>query len=259
MDLKATIYEKGDGIGVITINRPKAFNALNSDVLDDIYTIINSIEFDDEVRCVIITGGPKAFAAGADIGFMAKANLLEIDQYILKFQRAYDSITNLTKPVIAAVGGMALGGGCELALACDIRIAVEGSKLGVPETNLGLIPGAGGTQRLARVVGIGWAKHMAMTGDPVDADTAFRIGLITQVVKPEELMDAAKKLARKLAAKAPITNKVVKQCLNTSISTDLNAGMAFERRSFNFVISTEDAKEGLNAFIEKRKPDFKGR
>lgn len=259
MELKATIFEKENGIGIITINRPKVFNAIDTVILDEIYYLMQQIEFDDEVKSLIITGGTKAFAAGADIAYMANASLVECEEYTNKFRRAYNSIFESKKPVIAAIAGLALGGGCELTLACDIRIAAEGTKMGLPETNLGLIPGAGGTQRLSRVVGLGWAKQMIMTGDPIDADTALNIGLVTKVVKTEDLMNEALKLALKLAAKAPITNKVVKQCLNASVSTDLNGGLLFEQKCFNFIFGTEDAKEGLVAFMDKRKPDFKGR
>ncbi|HHV76369.1 MAG TPA: enoyl-CoA hydratase/isomerase family protein [Syntrophothermus lipocalidus] len=259
MELKTMLYEKESGIGIITFNRPKVLNAISPDTLDELIYLMSEIESDDEVKCVIITGGSRAFAAGADIAYMAKVDPVECERVMAKFHQAFNSVADLSKPVIAAIAGLAFGGGCELALACDIRIAAEGTKLGFPEVNLGIFPAAGGTQRLTRLVGIGWAKDMIMTGDPIDAETAFKIGLVTRVVKPEDLMDEAKKLAMKLAAKAPITTRVAKQCLNNSISTDLSSGLAFEQKAVAFLFSTEDAKEGLNAFIEKRKANFKGR
>lgn len=258
MEFKTLLYEKEGGIGIITFNRPQVMNALNGQTLTELSFLLDSIRTDEQVKCVIVTGGPKVFAAGGDIAYMAKINPLECEKFITQVHLAMHKIAGLEQPVIAAMAGLALGGGCEVALACDIRIAAEGTQIGLPEINLGLFPAGGGTQRLTRVVGIGWAKDMILTGDPVNTDTALKIGLITRVVPADKLMDEARKLAAKLAAKAPISLRVTKQCLNNSLTTDLAAGLLFEQKSFAFLAATEDQKEGLQAFLEKRSPVFKG-
>lgn len=258
MELQTILYEKESGVATITFNRPEVFNAINLDTFDELAYLADQIEQDDSVKCVIITGGPKSFAAGADISMISRLKPHEGEKFVVKVHNVVDKLANLNKPVIAAIAGLALGGGCEIALACDIRIAAEGSKIGLPESNIGIFPGAGGTQRLLRVVGIGWAKEMILTGDPVNIDTALRIGLVTRVVPADKLMDEAKKLANKLAAKAPITARATKQCLNVGMSTDLASGLLFERKAFAQIMYTEDSREGTRAFLEKRKPDFKG-
>jgi enoyl-CoA hydratase len=259
MELKGLLYEKEGNIAIITLDRPKVLNALNDDIIYGIITLMDQIAEDDEVKAVIITGGPKAFAAGGDIAYMAKAGPVECEMFIARMHKAVNKITDLDKPVIAAIAGLALGGGLELALACDIRMAAEGSLLGLPETNLGLFPAGGGTQKITRMAGISWAKDMVLTGDPITADTALKIGLITRIVPAENLLDEAKKLARKLARKAPVTTRITKQNLNNSMYTDLAAGLLFEQKSFAYIFSTEDHLEGMNAFLEKRRPEFKGR
>lgn len=259
MKLKTMSYEVEDRVAVIVLNRPEVFNAINYDLLDELGYVIDQISENDSVRAVIITGGAKCFAAGADINMLATLEARAGDRFVDKAHIPMDKIANLNKPIIAAIAGMALGGGCELALACDIRIAAEGAKIGLPESNLGIFPGAGGTQRLTRIVGLGWAKDMILTGEPVDAETALKIGLVTRVVSAEKLMAEAKQLANKLAAKAPITAYVTKQCLNVSAGTDLATGLQFEKKCFAQIMFTEDPREGIRAFIEKRKPDFKGR
>lgn len=259
MELKTIIYEKEGPIACITFNRPQVLNALNYELLDELGQVIDAISQDDEIRCVIVSGGPKCFAAGADISMLTELDSSEGELFVEKAHLPMDKLANLNKPVIAAIAGLALGGGCEVAMACDIRIAAEGSKLGLPECNLGLFPGGGGTQRLTRLVGNGWAKDMILTGDPIDAQTALNIGLVTRVVPADKLMDEARKLAAKLAAKAPITAGVTKQCLNVAMSSDLATGLKFEKKSFAQIVYTDDFREGTKAFLEKRKPEFKGR
>lgn len=259
MELTTLLYKKESGIATITFNRPKSLNALSLKTWNELAYLAEEIENDDSVKCVIVTGGNKFFAAGGDIGEMNALKPVEGELFINKVHYAVDKLANLNKPVIAAIAGIALGGGCEVALACDIRIIAEGAKIGLPEINLGIFPGGGGTQRLMQTVGIGWAKDMILTGEPIDSEAAFRIGLVTRVVPPDQLMGEAVKLAKKLAEKAPITIRATKQCLNISMNTDLVSGLQFEKKAFCQVMFTEDAKEGTGAFMEKRKPDFKGR
>ncbi|GAB6181909.1 short-chain-enoyl-CoA hydratase [Desulfotomaculum defluvii] len=258
MELNTLLYEKDSGIGVITLNRPKTLNALNDELIKELSILIDNISEDDEVQAVIISGGDKVFAAGGDIAFMLNAGPLMAEEFIEAIRKTVDKIDHLDKPVIAAVNGLALGGGCELALACDIRIAAEGATFGQPEINLGIIPGAGGTQRLTRTVGPGWAKHMVMTGMLIDTDTAFKIGLITKIVPKDQLMNEAKKIAKVLATKSPIAMKEAKRCINYGMNVDLPSGLTHEMKSWVFLFSTEDQKEGMKAFLEKRKPMFKG-
>ncbi len=258
MDLKTLLYEKEAGIGIVTFNRPQVLNALNEDALMEIVQVMDQISCDDEVKCVILTGNEKAFVAGADVAYMSQINPLECEKFMVLVHKAMNRISNLNKPVIAAMAGFVLGGGCEIALACDLRLAAEGTRFGFPEINLGLFPAGGGTQRLGRVVGFGWAKDLILTGDTIDAATALKIGLITRVFPAEVLLVEAKKVAAKLAAKSPVTMRVAKQCLNMSISTDLASGLLHEERGFSFLFSTEDHLEGMKAFLEKRKPVFKG-
>lgn len=259
MEFNTLLYEKENGIGIITLNRPKAFNALNDEIMRELGQLLDAIAADDEVKAVILTGGNKAFAAGGDIAYMLNADPLKAEAFIALCHKTIDKIENLDKPVIAAIAGLALGGGCELAMGCDIRIAAEGTKFGQPEINLGIMPGAGGTQRLARLVGPGWAKHLILTGDPIDAAAALRIGLVTKVVPVESLMDEARKLAAKLAAKGPIAMRMAKKCINYGANVDLPSGLVFEQKTWAFLFATEDQKEGMQAFLDKRKPDFRGK
>ncbi|NSW82836.1 MAG: enoyl-CoA hydratase/isomerase family protein [Syntrophothermus sp.] len=259
MEFETLLYEKDGNIGIITLNRPKFFNALNDVLMRELGQLIDQIAADDEVKAVIITGGSKAFAAGGDIAYMLDADSLKAEAFIALCHQTIDKIANLPKPVIAAIAGLALGGGCELAMGCDIRIAAEGTTIGQPEINLGIMPGAGGTQRLARLVGEGWAKQLIFTGDPIDAQTALSIGLVTKVVPLESLMDEAKKLAKKLAGKAPIAMRMAKICINYGGSVDLPSGLLFEQKTWSFLFSTADQKEGMKAFLEKRKPVFQGK
>lgn len=259
MELTTLLYEKENGIGIVTLNRPKAFNALNDIIMVELSYLMDQIAKDDEVKSVIVTGGTKVFAAGGDIAYMATADSPKAEAFIGLCHGALDKIANLDKPVVAAIAGMALGGGCELALACDIRIAAEGTIMGQPEINLGIIPGAGGTQRLARTVGIGWAKQLIFSGDNLKAEQALQIGLVTKVVPLENLMEEAKKLAAKLAAKGTIAMRMAKKCINYGVSVDLPSGLLFEQKAWALLFSTEDQKEGMKAFVEKRKPQFTGK
>ncbi len=259
MVYKTLLFEKEDGLGIITLNRPESFNGLNDELLGELSLLMDKIARDDQVRAVILTGGSKVFAAGGDIAYIASLDTLGAAKFVALAQEAVDKIDNLDKPVIATINGLALGGGCELALAADIRLASEGAMFGLPEINLGIIPGAGGTQRLARTVGPGWAKYLIYTGENIDTDMALKIGLINKVFSKEMLMGEARKLAKKLGSKSPIALKTAKKCINYGGGVDLASGLLFEQKSWALLFSTEDQKEGFSAFLEKRKPSFNGR
>jgi len=259
MQLNTLLYEKADGIGIITLNRPSTMNALNDEMIGDLSRVVDEIAGDREVLAVIITGGDKVFAAGGDIAFMSNIDSLQAEAFVEAIRTVFDKIYQLDKPVIAAISGPALGGGSELALACDIRIAAEDAVFGQPEINLAIIPGAGGTQRLTRVVGPGWAKYLVMTGNVISAATALQIGLITAIVAKGEIMNEAKKIARTLCSKSPVAMKAAKKSLNFGMNVDLPSGLSFELKSFAGLFSSEDQKEGMKAFLEKRKAVYKGR
>jgi len=247
-------------LAIVTISRPEVLNALNAEMLDELDHCFSELEKSNEVRCVIITGaGEKSFVAGADIKELNQDTVITGKARALRGQAIYAKIENLSKPVIAAINGFALGGGCELALACDIRLASDKAKLGQPEVNLGIIPGYGGTQRLARVVGPGLAKKMIFSGDFVKADEALRIGLVDAVYPGEELMAEARKLAQKIATKGPIAVKSAKEAINLGLNTDLKSGLQFEAEAFGAICATEDKLEGTGAFLEKREAKFGGK
>lgn len=255
MSYENLIFENQDGIGIITINRPQALNALNADTMAELDALVDAIAKDPSVKVVIITGaGDKAFVAGADIAYMQPLSAAEGRAWGKAGQAVFDKIENLPQPVIAAVNGFALGGGNELAMACDIRIASEKAKFGQPEVTLGITPGFGGTQRLPRLVGKGRAKELLYTGDMIDAAEAYRIGLVNKVVAPEELMDAAKALARKIMSRSPVAVAMCKAAVNEGIDADLQTGVAYEAEVFGLCFATGDQKEGMAAFLEKRKP-----
>ncbi len=245
-----------DDIAVVTISREKALNALNAEVISELHGFFAANWLKRDFRCVIITGAGKAFVAGADVGELAKLDVAgaiktaETGQYLMK------TIENFPCPVIAAINGFALGGGCELAMACDIRLASEKAKLGQPEINLGIIPGYGGTQRLARLVGRGKSKQLIFTGDMIDAAEAYRIGLVDGVYPPEELLDKAMELARKIAAKSSPSIEAAKELINRGLDVNLSAGVDFEKTHFGAIFGGVDAGEGLKAFLEKRPPNF---
>jgi enoyl-CoA hydratase len=259
MNYENIIYEKEDGFAIITLNRPNRKNALNLKLMEELLNALGEIEEDGEVKTVIITGAGDAFAAGADIA-MFDALTSPIKAWELSQGRnPVHEIERSNKPYIAAVNGLALGGGCELALACDLRIASDKAIFGQPEVNLGLLPGAGGTQRLPRLIGVTKAKEMLFTGDPIDAKEAFRIGLVNRVVDGKSLMDEAKKIAKKIASKPPIALKVIKSVVNRGLNTDIESALKYEVDGFAILFSTRDREEGIKAFLEKRRPQFRGK
>jgi len=257
---KTLLYEKADGIARVTLNRPEALNALNSTVYTELYDVFEAIENDAEVRVVVITGsGDKAFAAGSDVVEMQNMNTLEIQQFVATIRKASDRIYTLTKPTIAAINGYALGGGCELSMCCDLRICSEKARFGQPEINLGLIPGACGTQRLTRLIGMPKAKEMIFLGDMIKADEALNLGLVNKVVPPEKLIDEAMEWAAKLASKSSPVLAMAKMAIQTGIDTDISSGLNIEARCVALCFATEDQKEGMKAFLEKRKAEFKNK
>jgi len=252
------ILTQTDGhVGIITINRPKVLNALNPQLMEDIAAQLAAWDGDENIYVVVLTGSEKAFAAGADITDMAPRSTIEMyerDQFAV-----WDRIGRTKKPIIAAVSGYALGGGCELMMMCDIAIASESAKLGQPEINLGIIPGAGGTQRLARAVGKTTAMDVILTGRTLSAAEALAAGLVSRVVPDGEHYNEALKLANEMARKGPIALKIGKEAVLKAFETGLSEGIQYERRVFYTLFSTEDQKEGMKAFMEKRKPEFKGK
>ncbi len=253
MEYKNVLLEKEGNIAVVTINRPKALNALNSETLVDLNAVIEDLENDDNIYVVILTGaGQKAFVAGADITEMKDLSVQEGRKFSNLGNKVFRRLENIEKPIIAAVGGFALGGGCELSLACDIRIASEKAKFGQPEVGLGITPGFGGTQRLARVVGLGMAKEMIYTGKVIKAEEALRIGLVNRVVAPESLMEEATTLALTIANQAPIAVKLSKAAINRGMQMDIDTAISFEAEVFGECFASQDQKEGMTAFVEKR-------
>ena len=258
-DFETIRCEAKDGIVTITINRPKAMNALNSQVLDELHGAFHQIALDPDVRAVILTGEGKAFVAGADISEMNKLNAVEARAFAKKGHAVMNMIETVEKPVIAAVNGFALGGGCELAMACDIRIASTKAKFGQPEVGLGLIPGFGGNLRLPRLVGKGNAKYLIYSADMIDAAEAYRIGLVQKVAEPEDLIAEAEKMAGKIAAQAPIAVAVAKDVVNNGYDVDMKSGSNYEVNAFSLIFDSEDMKEGTTAFLEKRKAEWKNK
>nr|WP_246105632.1 short-chain-enoyl-CoA hydratase [Sporomusa termitida] len=254
------LSEVQEGIAVVTINRPKALNALNAATVYELDRLFDELAQNDAVKVVIVTGsGEKSFVAGADITEMRNYSAVEGRNWGKLAQAVFSKIENLSKPVIAAVNGFALGGGCELAMACDIRIASEKAKFGQPEVSLGIPPGFGGTQRLPRLVGKGRAKELLFTGDMIDAAEAYRIGLVNKVVAPAELLDTTKALAQKIMFRGQIAVQVCKAAVNEGLDVDLDSGIAYEAEVFGLCFATSDQKEGMAAFVEKRKANFTGK
>ena len=259
MEFKHILFEKKDGIATITINRPKV-NALNEEAVLEILSRLDEAERDEDVKVVVITGaGEKAFCAGLDLTTVKDINVVKAVEVTKRGQKLTLAIEELGKPVIAAINGYALGGGLELAMSCDIRVASENARLGQTEVNVGLIPGWGGTQRLPRLVGKGIAKELVFTGKMIDAKTAERIGLINMVVPPEKLKSAVEELAKVIMSRPPIAIKLAKELINNSIETDQRTGLIHEAEAFGILTSTDDFREGVSAFLEKRKPEYKGR
>jgi len=260
MVLNTVTYEKNESIGIITLTRTKNMNAISREFISELDQLFDEIARDDGTSAVIITGSEKVFCAGADIKEICEIRSpMEARLFVTSVQRVFNKIERLDKPVIAAVSGLALGGGCELALACDLRIAAENATFGQPEIKIGVIPGAGGTQRLPRIVGLGRAKELLFTGDTIDAHEAYRIGLANKVVPIESLMSEAKKIAFKLTQQPPLALKTTKMVINEGMDMNIQSALVLEARSFEILFSTEDQKEGMKAFVEKRKPIFKGR
>lgn len=260
MTYQTLLYEKKDGIGTVTINRPDKRNALNSTVYKELYDAFEAIEEDAEVRVVILTGaGDRAFCAGSDIAEMQNMGPIEIQKFMVTIRKTSDFIYALTKPTIAAVNGYALGGGCELSMCCDLRIASDRARFGQPEITLGLIPGASGTQRLPRLIGAAKAKEMIFTGDLIDAATALSLGLVNKVVPAEKLMEEALALAAKLAGLSGPVLAMAKMAINTGLDTDLASGLNMEAKCNALCFATYDRKEGMDAFVEKRKAVFKNK
>ena len=247
------IFEQQGDVGIVTINRPEALNALNTAVLDDLEAVIDSIDT-DSVRAVIITGsGTKSFVAGADIGEMSSMTPEQGRAYGIKGNNLFLKIENLPVPVIAAVNGYCLGGGNELAMSCDIRICSDNAVFGQPETGLGITPGYGGTQRLARIVNVGVAKELIYTASNIKAGRALEIGLVSQVCTQEELMNSAMKIANKIASNAPIAVRACKKAINEGLNVDIEKAVAIEEDLFASCFASQDQKEGMKAFLEKRK------
>ena len=259
MEFQNLLLEVEDSIAVLTINRPKALNALNRETLSELAAALDELSSDDEVKAIVLTGaGEKAFVAGADIKELAENSPLESNDHSKFGQSLMDLIEDLGIPTIAAINGFALGGGLELAMACTLRLASSKAKMGQPEINLGVIPGFGGTQRLPRLVGAGRAMHMILTGDPIDADTALGYGLVTAVYPPEELLEKAKELARKLAAKSLFTLRIAEETVRHGMEMAFVQAVAYEASQFGLTAASSDYQEGMHAFLEKRKAEFKG-
>jgi enoyl-CoA hydratase/carnithine racemase len=260
MPYETLLYEKRDGIAYVTINRPEKLNALNRQVMDELSACFEVIRHDGEVRVAILTGaGEKAFAAGADISELAVQTPVEGKETSVRGQRLLDAIENLGKPVIAAVNGYALGGGCELAMACTLRLAADNARFGQPEVKLGIIPGYAGTQRLPRLVGKGRALELILTGEPISAQEAYRIGLVNQVVTQQELIPACETMARKIMANAPLAVRFAMEAVNHGCEMTAAEGQFLEATLFGLCCTTEDMKEGTRAFLEKRPARFSGK
>lgn len=258
MDYENILVEyPAEGVGLVRLNRPRAFNSLTGPLMDELMGALEGMDADDAIGCMIITGNEKAFAAGADISEMAGATPVEMIN--MAFIARWERLRGMRKPVIAAVSGYALGGGCELALACDMIVASETAQFGQPEINLGVIPGAGGTQRLTRTIGKALAMEMTLNDRRLTADEAARFGLVNHVAPVAEYLDVAIKLAAEIAARAPLAVRLAKDAVNMALETALSAGLAYERNHFYALFATEDQKEGMAAFLEKRKPAWRGK
>jgi enoyl-CoA hydratase len=251
------LVTKEDNIAILQLNRPKVLNALNFALLFELVNGLEELDNDDAVKVIILTGSGRAFAAGADLAEMSQAT--PVDLILGRRFELWDRIRKISKPIVAAVEGYCLGGGNELAMNCDIIIASETATFGQPEVNVGVIPGAGGTQRLTRVVGKYEAMEMILTGKSISAEEAHRIGLVNRVVPPESLMGEAKRVATEIASKPPISIRAAKEAILRAQDTTLEVGLELERKLFYMLFATEDGKEGMKAFLEKRKPNFKGK
>jgi enoyl-CoA hydratase len=251
------LVERDEPIAVVLLNRPKQLNALSDELMEALVEALGELDADDAIRCIVVGGSERAFAAGADIGQLAQASPIEM--YYQRRVDRWDEIRALWTPLVAAVSGFCLGGGCELAMACDLIVASETARFGQPETGLGLIPGAGGTQRLTRAVGKAVAMDVILGGRFLSADEALRAGLVARVVAKEAWLAEAKRVASDIAAKGPVATRLAKEAVDRAFEGSLTLGVEYERRLLYLALASEDAKEGLTAFLEKRRPDFKGR
>lgn len=250
------LVDRHDSVAVITLNRPKVLNALNQATMDELSAALDELENDEAVRCVVLAGGERAFAAGADVNEFASATTVEM---LTGYRFAqWERVRKFSKPIIAAVRGFALGGGCELAMACDMIIAGEGAKFGQPEINIGIIPGAGGTQRLTRAAGKARAMELILTGRQFTAAEAQSIGLVTRIVPDDAVLNEAKALASLIASKPPVAVRMAKEAILKAFDTTIEGGLDFERQAFYLLFATEDKTEGIRAFLEKRAPGWKG-
>jgi enoyl-CoA hydratase len=252
-------YRVEDKIGIVTFTQPAKMNALSQDVFVELWDLISSIAEEKEVRALIFTGEGRAFVAGADINEMSKMDVMQAYERMVVAHRCFDGLESLKIPVIAAINGFALGGGCELAMACDIRIASKEAKFGQPEVNLGIIPCYGGTQRLPRLIGKGNAMKMIFTGNFIDSTEAYRIGLVQEVVDGSELMEVACAVAKEIINKGPVAIALAKDAINTGMSSDFKSALMYEKAIGSLLFATEDQKEGMNAFLEKREALFRNK
>jgi enoyl-CoA hydratase len=257
MSEQLVLVEREPHVATVLLNRPDQLNALSDELMDELVSALAELDRDEEMRCIVLGGNERAFAAGADIGELASASA--IDLYYQRRVERWDAIRGVWTPIVAAVSGFCLGGGCELAMSCDLIIASETAQFGQPETTLGIIPGAGGTQRLTRAVGKALAMDVILSGRRLSADEALKAGLVSRVVAREAWLAEAKRVAGEIAAKGPVASRLAKESVNRAYETTLQAGLEAERRSLYLAFASEDAKEGLTAFTEKREPEFKGR
>ena len=251
------LVERDAPVAVVRLNRPEARNALSDALMDELVAALAELDADGEIRCIVLAGDERAFAAGADIAELAAATAVEL--YQAPRVARWDAIRKLSTPLVAAVSGWCLGGGCELAMTCDLVVASETARFGQPETGLGIIPGAGGTQRLARAVGKALAMDMVLTGRMITAHEALSAGLVARVVAREAWLDEAVRLAREIAARAPVAQRLARESVDRAFETGLDSGLDFERKALYLAFASEDAREGLSAFVEKRRPEWKSR
>lgn len=255
--MSLVLVEREPPIAVVRLNRPEARNALSDALMDELVARLSELDGDSEVRCIVLAGDERAFAAGADIAELAAATAVEL--YQAPRVARWDAIRKLSTPLVAAVSGWCLGGGCELAMTCDLIVASDTARFGQPETGLGIIPGAGGTQRLARAVGKALAMDMVLTGRVLTADEAHSAGLVARVVAREAWLDEARRVASEIAARAPVAQRLARESVDRAFETGLDSGLDFERKALYLAFASEDAREGLSAFVEKRRPEWKSR
>jgi enoyl-CoA hydratase len=255
--MSVVLVERDPPIAVVRLNRPKQLNALSDELMAELVSRLTELDADDDVRCIVLGGDERAFAAGADVGALAQTS--PVEAATSPRLARWDAIRRIGKPIVAAVSGYCLGGGCELAMLCDVIVAAEGSRFGQPEINLGLIPGAGGTQRLTRAVGKAVAMDVILSGRFLSGTEAHALGLVSRVAANEAWLDEATSVARAIAEKSPVALRLAKAAVNRAHEGPLQLGVDFERQAFGLALSSEDAREGMSAFLEKRKPDFKGR